>query len=49
MDVNLNPVTPAGQYRLVLRIVGADGQPRPVNEPPGATSVVLSAITITAP
>lgn len=49
IDVNLNPVTPAGQYRLVLRMVGADGRPLPVNEPPGETSVVLSAITITAP
>ncbi|MGQ9517514.1 MAG: glycosyltransferase family 39 protein [Anaerolineae bacterium] len=48
IDVNLNPATPAGSYRLELRLVGVDGRLWSVSEPPGDTSVILSPITITS-
>lgn len=48
IDVNLNPATPAGNYRLELHLVGTDGRPWPVSEPLGNTSVVLAPIAITS-
>lgn len=44
-DVNLNPVTPPGTYRLVLGLVGADGAPIPTDA--GAPHIELTSIEIT--
>jgi hypothetical protein len=43
--VNFNPVTPPGDYRLVLGMVDADGAPVPLTG--GGTEVVLRGIEVT--
>ena len=46
-DVNLNPVTPPGTYRLVVGLTSADGQPIPLSD--GSPEAALRPIEITAP
>lgn len=38
-DVNLNPVTPPGQYNLEVRLLGPDGQPLPTSGNPIIQSI----------
>lgn len=47
VDVNLNPITPAGSYHLELIVFDRNGQPWPaVQRPPGEYRVELATITI---
>ncbi|NOZ29092.1 MAG: hypothetical protein GXP39_13730 [Chloroflexi bacterium] len=41
-DVNLNPITPPGEYRMLVAVVGPDGEPLGPEVPCGSVRVVES-------